>query len=364
MVRARAIGLVAFGAATLGGAALGYLGERRVMAGQAQRVAEADPSLAAAPGWASRDVESHDRTLLHAELRAAPGRPAVLFSHGLGLSSRVWHDQMTVLGERFHSVAFDHRGHGQSARAARGDYTLDALADDVAAVLAETAPAGPAVLVGHSLGGMAVLACAARHPGLLGERVRGLVLTNTAASRLFSGAARSTLAAAVSTVQARVYEAVVARSSRARRRLESDDPEDRPSTDLSLLATRQFGLNPEAPPELVAFLERELRGTPPVVLGACAPALTTVDLQDVARELTVPTLVLAGSRDRLTPPRQAQRLAEMLPDSELVTIEGAGHTAMLEQPDAVTAAIDRFAARVTADAGGGDGTSARRASSR
>lgn len=348
MVRTRAVGLAAFGAAALGGAVLGYLGERRVMSGRAHAAGEleAPDELLDERGWRSRDVTSADRTLLHVVEAGPAGAPAIVLVHGMGLSSAVWHHQIEKLSNRYHVVALDLRGHGESARAARGDYSLAALGADVAAVIDAVAPDVPVLLVGHSIGAMAVLSCCEHHPDIVDGRLGGVVLCNSAAGGVFGGAAGSGLAAALGTVQARLQGVLASRSWRARDRFEGDDPADRPTTDLSLLVTRQFGLNPAASPELVAFLEYQLRSTAPVVLGSYATALAGLDLAEAADSVAVPAVVIAGGRDRLTPLRQARKLVEALPDAELVEVEGAGHTVMLEAPDEVTATLASFADRV------------------
>lgn len=345
MVRTRAVGLAAFGAAALGGAVLGYLGERRVMAGQVQAPVAPGDDPAAGVGRA-RDVMSHDRTLLHVVEAGPPGAPTIVFVHGMGLSSAVWYHQVEALSDRYHTVAVDQRGHGESARAARGDYSLEALGGDVAAVVEAVARDAPVLLVGHSIGAMAVLSCCEQHRDLVGQRVGGVVFCNTAAGGVLGGAVGSGVLAALGTVQARLHGALVSRSRRARERLEGSDAADRPTTDLSLLVTRQFGLTAHAPPDVVAFLEEQLRATAPVVLGSYATALAGLDLLDAADAVTVPSLVIAGARDRLTPPRQAQRLVDALPDAEMVAVEDAGHTAMLEAPEEVSATIGAFADRV------------------
>ena len=332
-MRARAVGMAAFAGAALGGAALGYLAERRALAPSEQ---ESTHELTRPAAGRSVEVRGGDGTLLHAEVGGADGAPALVFVHGMGLSREVWHYQRRDLGSRFRIVTYDQRGHGRSGRAASGDYSLATLGRDLAAVVEACAPSGPVVLVGHSIGSMAVLATVSAAPQVY-ERVVGVVLSNTAGGALLGGALRSTAAATLGTLQARLLGGRL-RSGR----LDSSDPADRPSTDLSLLLTRQFGLSSDAAPEVVAFLERQLRGVPPTVLGALGPHVASADLREEAAGLWVPALVVIGERDRLTPPRQGQRLAVTLPHSEVEVIAGVGHTAMLEAPEPFNIALGRF----------------------
>lgn len=332
----RAFGMAAFAGAALGGAALGYLAERRTL-GEAP-VGEGHV-LANPHRGRPVDVVAEDGTRLHAEISGVRGAPTMLFAHGVGLSQATWHYQREAFSGDYRIVAYDQRGHGQSDRAADGDYTIAALGRDLVAVAEACAPTGDLVLVGHSMGGMSVLAASEQAPALL-ERVRAVVLVNTAANLVIGGTLASSLSAVLSTVHARVSGGRL-----GRRRLDSANPEDRPPTDLSYLLTRQFGLSRDAPADIVAFVEDELRRTPPTVLGALAPHLSTVNLLEAAAALEVPTLLVSAARDRVTPGPLWRRLAEALPDVEVRTIEGAGHTAMLEAPEAVTDAMARFVAR-------------------
>src|SRR5690606_31084170 len=79
-------------------------------------------------------------------------------------------------------VFYDQRSHGRSSRAAPGHATIDDLATDLAAVIGTAAPTGPLVLVGHSMGGMALLALAGRDPDLFADRVHGVALLSTSAN--------------------------------------------------------------------------------------------------------------------------------------------------------------------------------------
>ncbi len=113
----------------------------------------------------------------------------VVFCHGVTLSSRVWAKQFeTFPAAGFRAVAFDSRGHGES-RAGDTGHSLDNLADDLRTVL-EALDLRDVILVGHSMGGMAVQAFAIRHPDVLDERVSGLVLLSTSSHNLVSDAKR------------------------------------------------------------------------------------------------------------------------------------------------------------------------------
>ena len=348
-MRARAVGLAAFAGAAAGGAALGYLAERRAMSA----IDTDDAADLANPHAGARvEVRADDGTPLQAEVSGPlqpeaggrQGAATLVLVHGLGLSQQTWHYQRRALESRYRVVSYDHRGHGRSGRAASGDYSMAALGRDLGSVVAACAPNGPLVLIGHSMGAMAILAAVSSAPSVY-DRTVAVVLANSAGGSILGGAFRSTAAASLRTIQARLVGGRF-----ARRMLDSNNPAARPATDLSLLLTRQFGLSTDASPEVVAFLETQLRAAPPTVLGGFAPHMTTADLADEAAALPVPALVIIGQRDRITPPRQGQRLVEILPDAEPVEIEGVGHTSMLEAPEQFTAAVERFAGEMLAQA--------------
>ncbi len=115
--------------------------------------------------------------------------------------------------------------------------------------------------------------------------------------------------------------------------LGSRAPLPRFSTPVSHAIIRYAAFGPGASPAQVAFYERMLLATPPDVRADVGIAMSEIDLYDALANLTVPTAVVAGERDRLTPPSHAQRMAEMLPDLHSLTVlDGVGHMGPLEAP--------------------------------
>jgi pimeloyl-ACP methyl ester carboxylesterase len=101
----------------------------------------------------------------------------------------------------------------------------------------------------------------------------------------------------------------------------------------------------------VAFAEEMTRACRPRVRAGCGASLSALDLYHAIEHLTVPTLVIAGEKDRLTPPPHARKLAESLPgEVELLEVPGVGHLAPLEDPDAVSRALRALADRSLAAA--------------
>lgn len=341
-MRGGALGMLAFGAAALGGVALGWVAERRAVGSGAQ---SDDPEWAELhrrlPSQVHR-VESFDGTHLHAEVTGPERAPTIVLAHGYGLSLHAWHHQRRDLSDEYRVVAYDQRGHARSEQAASGDYAISALGRDLAAVLDALVPDGRrAVVVGHSMGGMGLLAFVDGYPELVEERLAGAVLVDTTGSDVLAGAVVSTGIAALSVLERQVVDRafrLLGRGSRAA-----------VGNDLSFLLTRAFGLSKGASPATVAFTEELLIACPTGVKAALGPTLTGLDLAAAAPLLTVPAVVLVGADDRLTPVAAARRLADALPlAGPLVVLPGAGHMAPLEAHERVTAAIRALARRALA----------------
>jgi non-heme chloroperoxidase len=252
--------------------------------------------------------------------------PAFLFVHGLGVTSRIWTKQFRMLPPAgLRAVAFDHRGHGASTAAPYGSAargSIDLLADDVRAVV-EGLDLRDLVIIGHSMGGMALLAFALRHPDIVAARVRGIALVSTAA-RLdlhripFVPASMAAFAAGF------VRSGAWSRS------------------DWSTLAARtMFGR--DAVPSQVELVRVLLATVSEDTVVAAADAIAHFDVERRLREIAVPALVVTGTADLLTTPRDARRLARGLGDARLELVPGAGHMLMLERAERFGALLSGFA---------------------
>lgn len=333
-------------AGALGLAAAAAVASTRALAARDRRRPdpEADERFGALEGGRALRVTSFDGTRLHVE-EFGTGPPLVLL-HGFSLDRTTWHYQVRDLAGDHRLVVYDHRGHGRSGLPATGDLSLEALARDLDAVLGATAPAGGAILAGHSMGGMVALAWARAFPEAVGERVRGLVLVDTTSADVFGGmlpGAARRVAAAFQGAQEAAMRALVGRSGTL-------DALRRSSGALGYLGVRAMGFGPDPSPSKVAFVERLLDATPTEVWTGMMPALAGLDVSTVLGAITVPTLVVVGSHDRLTPPGAAERIAAAIPGAELAVIPGAGHMAMLEKPHAFNARLRAFRARVEREA--------------
>jgi pimeloyl-ACP methyl ester carboxylesterase len=295
------------------------------------------PNLPALPPARGRIVRSEDGTELHVEVFGPEAAPTLLLVHGWTCAIRFWNAQIRALAREFRVVAFDLRGHGRSAPAAGDGYRPAAFAADVEAVLASVLrPGEKAVVVGHSLGAMSIAAWAHRFPGQVSQRAAAVAMLSTGLGDLVSS---STIAGAVNRFAA-VKDPVGGRL------LGVALPVPKRSGRALTRAVQWVALNPDASPEQVAICEEMFRSCNGVVRGACGQQLARLDLHDAAAVLTVPTLVLVGARDKLTPPSHARRLAESLPAlTELAVLPIVGHMTPIESPGEVNGHLSKLVRR-------------------
>ncbi|HEX6257564.1 MAG TPA: alpha/beta hydrolase [Euzebyales bacterium] len=337
-MRQSLLGIAALTAGAVGGAVLGYLAERTVV----------DPPVGPAALTAGDDlaterftVTAPDGTVLAVTASGPVDAPRIVLVHGLSLTQEIWEAQRRALSGAYRVVTFDMRGHGDSRDAAMGDYTASAIGSDVTTVL-DAIVGAPAVVVGHSMGGMAVLAGLADRPELMMERVAGVVLVNTAVSAIVSGLGGGSVAAGVAFLRERARSTLVGRIAYGG----LDAEGNLRGNDLATVITRMLGVGPNGREEAVEQVRRLVLGSRPHVAGELWRTAGTLDLLDVARELPVPALVIGGTRDRMLPAHHSRRLADTIPEVELIELADVGHVAMLERPDEVTSALTTFAQRV------------------
>ena len=334
-MRRSLLGAAALTAGAVGGAVLGYLAERTVIE------PVVDPTSTERPEVEASMITAPDGTRLAVCASGPLDAPRIVFVHGLSLAQEIWTAQRRALETTYRVVTFDMRGHGDSDDAAAGDYDASAIGADVTAVL-DAERGHPCVVVGHSMGGMAVLAGLDERPDLVGDQVTGVVLVNTAASAVVSGLGGGSVAAGIAFLRER------ARSSLLGRMVYGGlDADGNPrGNDLTTVVTRMLGVGPDGREDAVETVRRLVLGSRPHVAGELWRTAGTLDQLDVARALSVPVLVIGGGRDRLLPLHHSRRLAETVPDVELLELSDVGHVAMLERPDEVSTALAAFARRV------------------
>lgn len=274
--------------------------------------------------------------------RRAPAPVTVVFSHGYCLNQDSWHFQRAALRGVVRTVHWDQRSHGRSARGAaqveRGEpVTIEQLGRDLKAVIDAAAPEGPLVLVGHSMGGMTVMALADQYPELIRERVVGVALVGTSSGRL--GEVNFGLPVAGVNAVRRVLPGVLKALGQ---RAELVERGRRATADLFAGVIKRYSFaSRDVDPAVARFAERMIEGTPIDVVAEYYPAFNDHDKTEaLAHFAGLPVLVLAGVDDLVTPSEHSEAIAGLLPDAELVLVPDAGHLVMLEHPEAVT---DRLA---------------------
>ncbi|HYH28186.1 MAG TPA: alpha/beta hydrolase [Actinomycetota bacterium] len=263
--------------------------------------------------------------------------PVILFSHGFSLDMTTWYYQWTELSEQYRCVLFDHRAHGRSSKPSSGDYSVRAMGRDLRAVLDHAAPGRPAAIVGHSMGGMAALAFAGEDPAGFRERVRGMVLVDTAASDI----AREFLGSTGARIE-RAIRPLTRRLTSDLDRVERFRGRFRGVTDLAFLIARATQFGPEASPNQVEYIANLSASAPVEVWVNTIEDLQEMDLTAALGEVTVPALVVVGDRDLVTPKTSARALQAALPDARAIVITRAGHVSMMEQHDVFNDLLQGF----------------------
>ncbi|MGY0069212.1 alpha/beta fold hydrolase [Streptomyces sp. QTS137] len=274
--------------------------------------------------------------------RKSPAPVTVVFSHGYCLSQDSWHFQRAALRGVVRTVYWDQRSHGRSGRGAaqaeRGEpVTIDQLGQDLKAVIDAAAPEGPIVLVGHSMGGMTVMALADRYPELIRERVVGVALVGTSPGKL--GEVNFGLPVAGVNAVRRVLPGVLKALGQ---RAELVEKGRRATVDLFAGIIKRYSFAArDVDPTVARFAERMIESTPIDVVAEYYPAFHEHDKTEALAHFTgLPVLVLAGVHDLITPSEHSESIAGLLPDAELVLVPDAGHLVILEHPEVVT---DRLA---------------------
>ncbi|AJP03376.1 alpha/beta fold hydrolase [Streptomyces leeuwenhoekii] len=282
--------------------------------------------------------------------RKAPAAVTVVFCHGYCLSQDSWHFQRAALRGLVRTVHWDQRSHGRSGRGVAqvrdgAPVTIDELGGDLRAVLDAAVPEGPIVLVGHSMGGMTVMALADRFPELIRERVVAVALVGTSSGRL--GEVNFGLPVAGVNAVRRVLPGVLKALGQ---RAELVEKGRRATADLFAGIIKRYSFaSRDVDPAVARFAERMIESTPIDVVAEYYPAFDDHDKTEaLAHFAGLPVLVLAGIQDMVTPSEHSEAIAGLLPDAELVLVPDAGHLVMLEHPEVVTDRLADLLARAGA----------------
>ncbi|MCZ4274919.1 MAG: alpha/beta hydrolase [Rhodococcus sp. (in: high G+C Gram-positive bacteria)] len=279
-------------------------------------------------------VVTDDGAELHVRVYGDPEGQPIVFSHGWTCSADYWIPQINAFAENYQVIVYDQRGHGRSDVGTR-PLGPDVLADDLADVLAATVrESNKAVLVGHSMGGMSIMAWAGRYPDQVDLLVSAVLLASTATDSLV----RETTVIPLPQRFPRVPVPV------GRRLLGSAVPL-RPSS-VTRQAIKYVSMAPGSTQAEVAFCEKIVLECKPQTRGIWGAALTDLDIYEALANMSVPTSVLVGSADRLTPPVHARKLAQALDAhdhlSKLIEIPGIGHMTSVEAIDEFNTEVARL----------------------
>jgi pimeloyl-ACP methyl ester carboxylesterase len=267
----------------------------------------------------------------------------VVFVHGYTLNLGSFHFQRLALtkafGDSVRQVFYDQRSHGRSDRAPSESCTIEQLGHDLYSVIDQLVPTGPIVLVGHSMGGMTVMALADRHPELFrgaagsgAGRVRSVVLINTSSGDLKNMTLG--LPSALARLHAPVLPIVLRRAAKNAALVEQARAMGR---DLAWAMTKRLSFaSKDVDPAVVAYCTTMISATPVDVVADFYPTLMAHDGRLGLRNLRhCPVLVIGADSDAMTPLEHSKAIARVLPEARLIVAEHSGHLLMLEHPELV-----------------------------
>ncbi|WP_173084244.1 alpha/beta fold hydrolase [Phytohabitans rumicis] len=280
------------------------------------------------------EIRLADGPRLHVRSAGSDDAPiTVVLLHGWVLDGRTWHRQVPALARTARVITYDARGHGRSGAIDRNAATLAQLGDDLATVLRTVVPTGPVILAGHSLGGMTIMEYAHRHPADFAERVAGLFFLGTTAE------GHTHTVYGLPTHVARLVRIAETASAEVLARLGDWRPH-RAFTLALRPSLRWLLFGYPCDPADVQLTAKAVIRAPLGSIGGFRPSVGAQQrLETLAALPTVPTAILVGEKDRLTPPVCAQSIAAALPDATLTICPDAGHMLMLERPEVVTDAL-------------------------
>jgi len=231
----------------------------------------------------------------------------IIFVHGWAATRRFWHNQLMQLSPRFRTIAFDLRGHGESDKGLKIDYSIERMSDDLQELIGLLEPRDY-LLVGHSMGGAIVARCIARHDGSAGLIFTGMSLEIQGGLSLLS------------------LEILMRFRGLAEK----------------VVTPRMFA--PHSNKELLDFVREESPKAPASVLISVMKQAAGTDLRPDIEKVRVPSLVIAGELDSVVPLDEQESFAKHL-GARFIVLKGAGHNLKLEKPAEFSQLVEDFASR-------------------
>lgn len=332
------VGLAAAGAT----AAVSVVADRLT---RALKTAKALDSLDTFEEEASTEVIvlAADGVPLHVEIDEAVGVPegvtdgaaipTVVFCHGYTLSLRSWVFQRRALkAAGYRVVLWDQRGHGQSGAGSKESYEIDQLGLDLYAVLNAVVPQGPLIMVGHSMGGMTLMALAGQHPEVVKDRVLGVAFVSTSPGGIsaVSWGLGKVLGKAVHRLGPFAVGQLAGRQGLVNSVLKAGREVEEYFVDLYSFAS-------PVPLSIVRLTADMIFKTRMEVISDFMETFDKHDKREALEQfIGVEALVLNGVQDLLTPPQHSEEIVKLIPGAEHVLVNDAGHIIMLEHPDVVS----------------------------
>jgi len=247
-----------------------------------------------------------------------PQAPAIVFLHGFPFDHAMWKDQAALCEPSCRVISYDQRGHGRSG-AGDGQYLFEAFVDDLFGLL-DHLRIPKTILCGLSMGGYTALRAVERSP----ERIQGLILCDTR-SEPDSNEAKFKRAANLRTIEKEGMSSFAETFLKA------------------IFAPSTLKNNPLVVDQIrKAILANPIQG----VKGTLIALATRTDTTPSLSKIHVPTLILVGDQDAVTPPAAAQAIRERIPDSQIFTIPNAGHMSNLENPSVFNEHLQTFIASI------------------
>jgi pimeloyl-ACP methyl ester carboxylesterase len=333
--------LTSVAALAAGGIALGVELERRIVSRRIARNTEAGLEEFFSLRSDGPDVTTPDGVVLHTEVDEGDADLTLLYVHGYGLNLDCWHFQRLHFRGLLRQVFYDQRSHGRSSRSEAELCRIPQVAGDLHQVLEEVVGPGPVILIGHSMGGMAIMRLAQVYPELFGTQILGVALFSTSAGEM---ASHSPIRGIPGRTFHRIAEPLMAGLNRIPELVAQGR---RAGSDLGFVVTRRLGFGSDVPPSYVDFASEMLAEIPLEVVADYFPAFRELDEYQALEILsTVPTVVMGGEDDVITPIEHTARIIDLLPNAEAIRVEKCGHLGMIEKHEIFNGALERLLGRV------------------